>query len=62
MWLTISILIPLLVRAGIVASASVETPALIVVNKNFQKVSAQRDIDPGYLEKSISCLEAQRDS
>lgn len=61
-WTAIFILIPLLVRAGIVASASIETSALIVVDKTFQKVGAQRDIDPGHLEKSISYLETQRDS
>lgn len=40
-------------------SAAVETLALIVVDKNFQKVSAQKGIDPGHLENLISCLETQ---
>lgn len=62
LWLAIFILIPLLVGAGIVAFASTETSALIVVDKKIQKVGAQRDIDLGHLEKSISCLETQRDS
>lgn len=43
-------------------SAAVETLALIVVDKNFQKVSAQKGIDPGHLENLISCLETQIDS
>lgn len=43
-------------------SAAVETLALIVVDKNFQKVSAQKGIDPGHLENLISCLENQIDS
>lgn len=57
MWQAISILIPLLLGAGI----SVGTSVLIVGGEHFKELNAQVGEDLGHLKNSVYCLETQVD-
>lgn len=49
-WQAIPILISLFVGSGIMSSAAVDTPVLIVGDKNIKELNAQGDINLDHLE------------